>query len=199
VEKISDAVLPTATAYLVCIRTVVASSLKTELAQDLLKTADTVNLQKHIKETSAFRMFIRTLPSDNLTRALSKIGALIDKPVVTLQGLTATEAIDRRMIMETKRRMERARKKANQNTDKDGEAKTARPYVREGGIFGRKKETDEGDDKCKRRERGACSGNLWVYINGYDFDKPMSSSSTRPHPIVTEEDDDVDGEDITEN
>lgn len=79
--------------------------------------------------------------------------------------------------------MERARKKALQVLERDGEHKASRPYVREGGIFGRKKETEEGEDKTKRRERGICNGNLWIYINGQDFDKP----GNKPMPMFSTE------------
>lgn len=132
-------------------------------------------MEKHLFPGSVYYGFMRAVNGDALRTAMKNLDKILDKPVMTLQGLTATEAIDRRIMMETRRRMERARKKALQTQDRDGDGhKAVRPYVREGGIFGRKKETEEGEDKAKRRERGACNGNLWIFINGQDFYKPMS-------------------------
>lgn len=46
------------------------------------------------------------MPGGHILKAFDKLDAIIDNPVVTLQGMTATEAVGKRMTMETKRRME---------------------------------------------------------------------------------------------
>jgi len=156
--------------------------IKNSMAKDVIKTIQPAMLAKHMTHNSVFSMLVKTLPLESIREALVKLDKLVDTPVATLQTLTATEAIDRRMAMETRRRMERARKKAAQAMHRDGEHKAIRPYVREGGIFGRKKEVEEGEDRMKKRERGACNGNLWTYINGHDFDKPMGEQREKPPP-----------------
>lgn len=83
---------------------------------------------------------------------------------------------------------QRARKKAT-GFGLTGETRPTSGYVREGGIFGRKKEIDD-EDRSKRRERGVCNGNLWIYINGQDFDKPVRPCP--PPPRQEELDDDID-------
>ncbi|CAL8131623.1 unnamed protein product [Orchesella dallaii] len=157
--------------------------VKNVVAKDVMKTVQPAMLYKHMSEESVFSMLVKTLPLECIRDAFVKLDKLVDTPVATLETLTATEAIDRRMMMETRRRMERARKKATQAMGRDGEHKAIRPYVREGGIFGRKKEVEEGEDRMKKRERGACNGNLWTYINGHDFDKPMGEKRENPPPV----------------
>ncbi|ODN04704.1 snRNA-activating protein complex subunit 1 [Orchesella cincta] len=160
---------------------VTMGKFKNAVAKDVLRSAQAPLILEY-PDQSVYSMLVRTLPLDAIRQALSKLDKLVDTPIATLQNLTATEAIDRKMMMETRRRMERARKKATQAQDRDGEHKAVRPYVREGGIFGRKKEVEEGEDRMKKRERGACTGNLWTYINGHDFDKPMGEPREKPPP-----------------
>lgn len=141
----------------------------------LLKSVNPEVIQQHMMNQSLLNMFIRTVCGDHTFKeAMSKLDSLIRKPVMTLQSLTATDATDQRIMSETLLRMERARKKSCLGTSKleEGDPKLSRPYVREGGIFGRKRENDEGEEKVKRRERGACVGNLWTYIYEKDFTKP---------------------------
>jgi hypothetical protein len=54
----------------------------------------------------------------------------------------------------------------------DEPKKAKAPYVKDGGIFGRRKEVDS-DKETERRQRGSCSGNLWTYIAGCNFDEPL--------------------------
>lgn len=65
---------------------------------------------------------------------------------------------------------------------KEGKTKTKNPYVREGGIFGRKKDSEEGDKEMRRKkERAQTSGNLWNYITGADFNRGRPPAPPPPN------------------
>jgi len=113
----------------------------------------------------------------SMVKAASKVIGLGQQPVFTPANLLGNESVDRIFIKEAVKHMKRFRVK--QSKVKAGIKETKNPYVREGGIFGRKKDWEEGEKESRRKkERAQTSGNLWNYIGGVEFKYGHTTKST---------------------